>query len=63
MEQYQQFIGRQVVKKSRRPFKSGNKVNTVKGIEQHPYLPGKLAFTFVEDTSFVSCEICAEFKR
>jgi hypothetical protein len=43
--------------KQPKPFKSGNLVNTVKGIVVNPYTK-KLAFTFEEDDSFVNCDIC-----
>jgi hypothetical protein len=41
-----------------KPFKSGLKVNTVKGIEMHP-VTGYPAFTFVEDSSHVECFRCS----
>lgn len=40
-----------------KPFKSGLKVNTVKGVIQHPFIDC-LAFTFEEDDSFVAVHIC-----
>lgn len=47
-----------VQKKSGKLFKSGNKVNTVKGIIQHPILKDEKAYTFNEDDSFVSVFMC-----
>jgi hypothetical protein len=46
------LIGQRVEKKSGKPFKSGNKTATVKGvtINPHTYNP---AFEFVEDESVV----------
>jgi hypothetical protein len=59
---YSKFIGQQVVKscasKSSKPFKSGRKINTVKGITDHPFLEGEKGFTFEEDDSIVLCAQC-----
>jgi hypothetical protein len=55
---YRPWIGQRVRKPSKNPFKSGLKVNTVKGIIEHPQLPGKPAFTFEEDDSYVRCSAC-----
>ena len=46
-----------VCKDSGRPFKSGNKVNTVKGIIIHPVL-NIPAFTFLDDDSYVEIRRC-----
>ena len=55
-------IGDQVVKiKSNKPFKSGNKINTVKGIINHPEL-NIPAYTFEEDDSYVECQRCYKYK-
>ena len=58
---YTSFIGKQVSKKpngqNSKPFKSGSKINTVKGIIEHPQLKVP-AFTFVEDDSYVNCSRC-----
>lgn len=40
-----------------KPFKSGLKINTIKGIINHPHL-NIPAYTFVEDDSFVECRRC-----
>lgn len=40
-----------------KPFKSGFKVNTVKGLIFHPQL-NVPAFTFEEDDSYVECRKC-----
>ena len=48
-----------VKKISRKPFKSGNKINTIKGEGINPYT-GKVAYIFEEDESIVDkykCEI------
>lgn len=50
-------IGYEVFKASRKPFKSGNKTNTVKGITRNPNSDRK-AFTFHEDDSVVDCHQC-----
>lgn len=60
---YEEWVGHEVRKTSKpgtqpHPFKSGSKVNTVKGIIPHPQLPGKPAFTFKEDDSYVACHTC-----
>ncbi len=55
---FESMIGQQVHKlRSGKPFKSGNKVNTVKGIINHPQL-NIPAFTFFEDDSYVECRKC-----
>lgn len=58
------WIGQKVRKTSGRsnqlsskPFKSGNKTNTVKEIVNHPQL-NVPAFTFLEDDSIVECRRC-----
>jgi len=40
-----------------KPFKSGNKHNTVKNVVIHPIL-GVPAFSFFEDDSIVECSRC-----
>lgn len=55
---YNTYIGKQVCKRrSGKPFKSGEKINTVKGVVNHPQL-NIPAFTFVEDESYVECRKC-----
>lgn len=51
------FIGKKVEKISGKPFKSGNKINTVKGIGINPNT-GKECFLFNEDESLVDIRIC-----
>jgi hypothetical protein len=46
-----------VSKKSRKPFKSGEKIATVKEIINHPIL-NRPAYTFYEDDSYVAVERC-----
>lgn len=55
-------IGKQVKKFSKtgsepKPFKSTKKINTIKGIINHPIL-NIPAYTFVEDDSYVECRRC-----
>jgi hypothetical protein len=51
------MIGKQVSKISRKPFKSGEKINTIKSVTQNPQT-GNLAFEFNEDESNVECWRC-----
>jgi hypothetical protein len=46
-----------VSKKSNKPFKSGSKINTVRGTVINPYT-NKPAFVFFEDNSIVDQYIC-----
>lgn len=57
MTEFEENIGKRVKKTSNRPFKSTFWVNTVKGIVNHPIL-NILAYTFVEDDSYVECRRC-----
>jgi hypothetical protein len=51
-------IGKRVSKdKSDKPFKSGQKINTVRGLTIHPFLEVP-AYTFIEDDSYVECRRC-----
>jgi hypothetical protein len=45
-----------------KPFKSGQKVNTISGVIPHPKLEGRLAYTFEEDESYVECRRCEVIK-
>lgn len=57
IEDYQGWIGKKVTKTSPKPFKSGRKVNTVKGVVEHNLMKVP-AFTFQEDESVVECRRC-----
>jgi len=57
IQKYESWIGSTVSKVSGRPFKSGLKVNTVKGVTDHNVLHIP-AFTFFEDDSIVECRRC-----
>lgn len=58
MEHLQKLIGKRVVKfPSNKPFKSGLKTNTVKGIITHKET-GLPAFLFKEDDSYVEVRKC-----
>jgi hypothetical protein len=54
---FESWIGQQVVKKSKKPFKSKSTVGTVKGVMVHP-ITSRAAFTFNEDDSYVECQRC-----
>ena len=54
----EQMIGMRVKKPSGKPFKSGNKINTVKEIVDYPNREGVKAFSFYEDDSVVDCNNC-----
>ena len=51
---YENYIGRKCKKKSPKPFKSGDKINTIKSVINHPHLH-KPPYTFHEDDSYVEC--------
>ena len=63
MTDYTAYIGRRVSKvrarpeREPKPFKSGQKVNTVRGVIEHPILRVP-AFVFEEDDSYVACKAC-----
>ena len=62
MTNYEINIGGKVSKTSKnntepKPFKSGFKVNTIKGVMNHPIL-NVPAYTFIEDDSYVECRRC-----
>lgn len=50
-------VGKKVIKLTNNPFKSQFKKNTVKGTMIHP-ITGRLAYTFVEDDSYVEVRKC-----
>lgn len=54
-----ELIGKLVRKSSNKPFKSGEKVNTVKGIATNEQTQ-RPAFIFEEDDSNVECWRCVE---
>ena len=68
-EEAQKNIGLKVQKfrsgnKTPKPFASGRKINTIKGVIQHPERPAPCpAYTFYEDTSHVSVEFCVVVPR
>ena len=51
-KQYQSWAGKSVKKRSGKPFKSGQKVATIRSTACNPY-SHKLAFFFMEDDSVV----------
>lgn len=52
-----EVIGEEVRKRSKKPFKSGNIINTVFGVTTNPFT-NKVAFTFYEDDSIVDVHQC-----
>jgi hypothetical protein len=57
IEAWKSMVGLAVLKPSGKPFKSGNKVNTVIGTRVHQ-ITGRLCFVFMEDDSHVECFRC-----
>lgn len=61
IEEYLENVGKRVTKTSMKPtpkpFKSGLKVNTIKGVINHPIL-NIPAYTFYEDDSYVEVGRC-----
>jgi hypothetical protein len=60
-EDFKKYLGNKCTKKSfsnynytPKPFKSGKKINTIKGLINHPQL-NIPAYTFIEDDSYVEC--------
>lgn len=51
-------VGTKVSKISGKPFQSGSKVNTIKGVTHHPVFPDKPAYSFEEDDSIVEAWRC-----
>lgn len=52
------FVGQKVQKKSGKPFKSKDKINTVKSFGFiHPHV-GTVCFLFEEDDTYVECIKC-----
>jgi hypothetical protein len=59
---YEENIGKRVHKhKSGKPFKSWQKINTVKGVIDHPEI-NVPAYTFEDDDSYVECRRCEVVK-
>lgn len=50
-------VGTKVRKTSSKPFKSDEKINTIKGTVMHPKL-NLLCYTFEEDESYVEARRC-----
>jgi hypothetical protein len=57
MQIFEDDIGKKVAKHSGKPFKSGQKVNTLRGIINHPILHVP-AYIFNEDDSYVRASYC-----
>jgi hypothetical protein len=56
-----QAIGLQVFKPSGKPFKSSERINTVKCLTTNPHT-GRVAFSFIEDDSIVDVIQCELYK-
>jgi hypothetical protein len=61
IEDFEKHIGKKCTKMSvsnfnytPKPFKSGEKINTIKGVINHPHL-NIPAYIFIEDDSYVEC--------
>ena len=52
-------IGKEVTKRSRKPFKDGEKINTVTGYTKHP-VTGRLCYTLKESDTYVEVQMCKE---
>jgi hypothetical protein len=57
MNNYNDWVGKQIVKRSKKPFKSTLKIGTVKSLDINPNT-NKQAFSFLEDDSLVDCQQC-----
>ena len=55
---FKSMIGVRVYKNSNKPFKSGEKINTVKGADVIHPVTNRLCFTFEEDETYVECHRC-----
>lgn len=60
---YEEWVGKKVIKTSGKPFKSKSKINTVSALMIHTILFEKTGeiipcFTFEEDDSYVDCRSC-----
>ena len=59
MENYTQWLGKVIYKKSNKPFRTGYKVAIPVGVIDHPKRVGKFAFTVSDDPDYyVSCDQC-----
>lgn len=56
-DEWPNWVGKQVSKRSGKPFKSGEKVGTVTGLIEHPTTK-QPAFTLAEDGTHVECRRC-----
>lgn len=61
IQEYKTMIGKKVHKfHSKKPFKSGEKINTVKNATHIHERTGRLCYHFEEDESYVECFRCKE---
>ena len=54
---FNDMVGKEIVKKSRKPFPSGKQVEVPIEIVVSSYT-GKLSFKFENDERFVECQLC-----
>jgi hypothetical protein len=54
---YEENVGKKVIKINSKPFKSDRTINTVKTVIEHAMLRTP-AYTFEEDNSIVECRKC-----
>jgi hypothetical protein len=57
VKEWYDWIGKEIIKKSDKPFKSGKKIGVPIGIEQNPNSL-KLAFRMKDDNTLVDCHQC-----
>ena len=57
LEKYQSMLNKSIMKTSRKPFKSGDKIGIPFAIVKHPEVC-ELAFMMSADDTYVSCKQC-----
>lgn len=60
VEIYRRLVGRKIEKKSKKPFKSGEKVGVPTDVVAHDHLIDVCAY-LMDDGSVVRCSICKEY--
>ena len=56
-QNWDNYVGKQIVKRSGKPFKSGNKVGVVENMSINPNT-GRKAFLMRDDQTLVDCHQC-----
>ena len=54
---WENWVGKQIIKHSNKPFKSGEKVGVIESLEINPN-SGKKAFLMRDDKTLVDCHQC-----